>query len=205
MTNLKNQLLVFRPFARIVKGLIMLTFFFAFYSCGKSGANEPELIVEFNAPFIQTPAPLIHLADNLDEQDKLGWCIDTQGIGFNEDLHVHSCKPAGGDVQFYYNEETSQICSVEYVDFCIEMTGGPMAGMSLRLVKSDPNSSEQKFIYDEESGEFRPESNDKLCLAAGVTSAAAGRYMSRTLSLEIVSDTDVSLKKWVIVKEESTN
>jgi hypothetical protein len=156
--------------------------------------------VELNAPIIQTPAPLIHLADNLDEQDTLGWCIDTQGNGFNETLHTHSCKPSGGDVQFYYDEETSQICSAEYADFCIEMTGDPVEGMSLSLVDSDPSSSEQTFIYDDESGEFRPESDNSLCLAAGATSGIAGIYMFRTLTLELVADTDISLKKWVIVK-----
>ena len=49
-------------------------------------------------PDLQTPAPVVYLADNLDEQDKLGWCIDTVGRGFGERLHAHSCKPRGGDV-----------------------------------------------------------------------------------------------------------
>ena len=160
----------------------------------------PEVVVESNAPIIQTPPPVIHLADNLDEQDELGWCIDTQGNGFNEVLHTHSCKPNGGDVQFYYNEETSQICSAEYIDFCIEMTGGPLEGMALSLVDSDSGSSDQKFIYDDESGEFRPDGDSSLCLAAGVTSGIAGIYMFRTLTLELVAEVDASLKKWVIVR-----
>jgi hypothetical protein len=151
-----------------------------------------------NSPVIQTPEPVIYLADNLDEQDQLGWCIDTQGLGFNENLHAHSCKPAGGDVQFYYNEETQQICSVEFTDFCIEMTGGPAEGMSLSLITSDVSSSDQKFNYDEESGEFRPEGDDNLCIAAGTISSAAGIYMSRSLSLESVTSTDDRLKKWVV-------
>ena len=49
-------------------------------------------------PELQTPAPVIYLADNLDEQDKLGWCIDTVGQGLSDRLHAHSCKPHGGDV-----------------------------------------------------------------------------------------------------------
>ena len=75
--------------------------------------------------------------------------------------------------------------------------------MTLSLVDSDPGSSDQKFIYDDESGEFRPDGNNNLCLAAGATSAIAGIYMSRSLTLELVSDTDVSLKKWVVVGSES--
>ena len=54
-------------------------------------------------PELQTPAPVIYLADNLDEQDKLGWCIDTVGRGLFDRLHAHSCKPHGGDVQFKFD------------------------------------------------------------------------------------------------------
>ena len=41
-----------------------------------------------NPAIIQTPSPVIHLAENLDEQDQLGYCIDTRGRGFNVDLHA---------------------------------------------------------------------------------------------------------------------
>ncbi|MDB4292401.1 RICIN domain-containing protein [Maribacter sp.] len=186
-----------------VKSMFMLVLVSLFLSCctnlKEDNMSEDELDdIELNSPVIQTPEPLIYLADNLDEQDKLGWCIDTQGIGFNETLHAHSCKPTGGDVQFYYNEETRQICSAEYADFCIEMTGGPVEGMTLSLINSDTDSPEQKFNYDIESGEFRPEADDTLCLAVGTTSVVAGSYMSRSLSLESVANTEESLKKWVI-------
>ncbi len=63
----------------------------AFFS-GNAVAEPPQL---------QTSAPVIFLADNLDEQDKLGWCIDTQGRGFSERLHAHSCKPQGGNVPLW--------------------------------------------------------------------------------------------------------
>ena len=29
-------------------------------------------------PVLQTPEPVIYLADNIDEQEELGWCIDTR-------------------------------------------------------------------------------------------------------------------------------
>ena len=51
-------------------------------------------------PKIKTPAPVIHLSNNLDEKDELGYCIDTIGRGRSDRLHLHSCKPEGGDVQF---------------------------------------------------------------------------------------------------------
>ena len=189
--------------------IIMLAFF---WSCDSSDndfpslPNEPQdttgVVIDtmpVNAPSIQTPSPVIHLADNLDEQDQLGWCIDTRGNGFNEELHTHSCKASGGDVQFIYDEDTRQICSYEFTGFCIEMSGGPVEGMSLILVESDTDSPDQKFIYNA-SGEFVPEENTNLCLAAGETSGVAGIYMFRTLTLELSSETDVNLKRWVIVE-----
>ena len=53
-------------------------------------------------PDMKSPTPVIHLADNLDEADNLGWCIDTFGRGLSDRLNAHSCKPQGGDVQFRY-------------------------------------------------------------------------------------------------------
>ncbi len=160
---------------------------------------EPEEEVELNAPVIQAPTPLIYLADNLDEQDQLGWCIDTRGNGFNQELHTHSCKPSGGDVQFTYIEESLQICSAEFSDFCIEMLEGQFEGASLSLIQSSPDSPNQRFVYNEDTGEFNPEMDTNLCLAAGDTSAVAGIYMSRSLTLERSSETEESLKTWVIL------
>lgn len=99
-----------------------------------------------------------------------------------------------------YDEQTRQLCSVEFPDFCIEMTGGPVEGMGLTLVDSDTNSPDQKFIYDEITGEFTPEGDISLCLAVGPTSAPAGIYVYRTLTLELSADIDEVLKRWVILE-----
>lgn len=205
MKKSKEQLKEIKFYRISVRSLFVVIIFAAFWSCSSkdegltSPMNEPEES-ELNAPMIQTPSPLIHLADNLDEQDQLGWCIDTRGNGFNEELHLHSCKASGGDVQFVYNEDTYQICSAEYTGFCVEMSGGPVEGMSLSLVESNMDSPDQKFVYHEDSGEFRPEEDNNLCIAAGETSAAAGIYMYRSLSLELSTEIEEKLKKWVIVK-----
>ncbi|WP_159020988.1 ricin-type beta-trefoil lectin domain protein [Algibacter sp. L3A6] len=189
-----------------MKYISLLCFIIFSLSCSKqekevpSLENEPEDTTVVNPPIIQTPSPVIHLADNLDEQDQLGYCIDTRGNGFNEELHAHSCKASGGDVQFVYNEETLQICSVEFTGFCIEMSGGPTEGMSLRLVESDTSSSDQKFIYNEDNGEFVPEDDPTLCLTVGETSAAAGIYMFRSLTLELSSEIEGKFKQWVILE-----
>ena len=39
-------------------------------------------MVAYSAPpDLKTPTPVVYLADNLDEQDNLGFCIDTVGRG----------------------------------------------------------------------------------------------------------------------------
>ena len=195
----------------IILSLIIISTFF--WSCDSnddmviSSPNEPidttVVVMDttlVNSPIIQTPSPVIHLADNLDEQDQLGWCIDTRGNGFNENLHAHSCKASGGDVQFFYDDETLQICSVEFTGFCIEMSGGPVEGMNLSLVESLTDSPEQKFIYDLNSGEFRAEADTSLCLTVGDTSAAAGIYMFRTLTMELSTEVEQKFKTWVILE-----
>lgn len=191
-----------------MKNLIPILLLSIFISCNsnekkkQSGTEIPKTVTKkklnSNPPNIQSPEPIIYLADNLDEQDKLGYCIDTYGRDFNDTLHVHSCKPSGNDVLFYYDEETQQICSATYQGFSAAMIGGPQVGMTISLVKSNPESSEQKFIYDNESGEFRPKENTKLCLVAGSESDDAGPYMSRTLSLQPRESTDKKLKTWII-------
>ncbi|MDB9731237.1 RICIN domain-containing protein [Flavobacteriaceae bacterium] len=205
MKKNKKQSKMVRTFSITIKSIGILMLFIVIMSCKKDEESEPEVVIELNAPIIQTPTPLIHLEDNLNEQDQLGWCIDTRGNGFNEVLHTHSCKPSGGDVQFTYNEETLQICSVEFTGFCVEMSEGVLKGASLSLVESDTESPNQKFVYNAENGEFNPEENTNLCLAAGSVSSAAGIYMSRSLTLELSSEIDESLKKWIIVSAESTD
>ena len=61
----------------------------------------------------------------------------------------------------------------------------------LVLLESDTSSSEK--TYNEDSGEFVPEEDLTLCITVE-TSAAAGIYMSRSLTLELSSETDVKLK-----------
>ena len=153
-----------------------------------------------NKPLIQTKGPIIYLADNLDEKDKLGWCIDTDGKDFSDTLQAHSCKAEGNDVLFSYNEETLQICSVTYPGYCAAMVGGPKEGMTIGLVKSKPDSNEQKFVYHKGSGEFSPLGNSALCLAVAGSSDSAGPYMSRELTLKNRKDTKRELKQWVIQK-----
>ncbi len=153
------------------------------------GAAPPEL---------QTPGPVIYLADNIDEQDELGWCIDTLGRGWSEQLQVHSCKPQGGDVQFAYDGETRRIMSVEFPGKCATLNESTSAGVAFDLLDCSPEAAAQSFIHDPETLEFTPESDHSLCIAAGGESRVAGPYMARDLVLAPCASTDAALKQWVV-------
>jgi hypothetical protein len=158
------------------------------------------VILSANAtsPELKTPEPVIYLADNIDEKDKLGWCIDTLGRGWSEQLQTHSCKPQGGDVQFSYSKETRHIMSVEFPGKCATLHEAAADGVSFDLLDCAASSVAQLFIYNAESLEFMPEGDRSLCIAAGAKSRSAGPFMSRSLALAPCATTDASLKQWVV-------
>ncbi|MFT2097882.1 ricin-type beta-trefoil lectin domain protein [Marinomonas sp. 2405UD66-6] len=156
-------------------------------------------IATAGAPNLQTPNPVIYLADNLDEKDNLGWCIDTLGRGFSENLQTHSCKPTGGDVQFSFEEDTGLIRSVAYPDYCMQYNGGsnPVFG----LVTCEASKSTQAFSYNSESMTISPANNAEQCVSVGQASKSAGPFMSRTLELTACAETDPLYRKWVVAHD----
>jgi hypothetical protein len=149
-------------------------------------------------PELQTPGPVIYLADNIDEKDNLGWCIDTLGRGWSEQLQTHSCKPQGGDVQFSYDKDTRQIASVEFPGKCATLHEPAAAGVSFDLLDCSSTSAEQLFMYNADTSEFMPEGDHSLCIAAGDASQSAGPFMSRVLHLAPCASTDAILKAWIV-------
>ena len=147
-------------------------------------------------PDLKTPAPVIYLADNLDEKDNLGWCIDTVGRGLSDRLHAHSCKPRGGDVQFRFDGKTGQIQSATFDGKCAELLNAASSGVKMGLL--DCGGEGQAFTFDADSGEFRPKSDASLCLVVGANGRSAGPFMSRDLMLESCASTDPKFKRWVI-------
>lgn len=152
-------------------------------------------------PELQAPEPVIYLADNIDEQEALGWCIDTLGRGWSEQLQTHSCKPQGGDVQFAYDSEARRIVSVEFPGKCATLNESADAEVAFDLLDCATASAAQSFIYDAETLEFTPESDRSLCIAAGAASRTAGPYMARDLVLAPCATTDAALKQWIVKGE----
>lgn len=66
------------------------------------------------------------------------------------------------------------------------------------LLDCAPADGAQEFIYAAATGAFHPVGNAALCLAVAPTSKTAGPFMSRELSLAACSDTDASLRHWLL-------
>lgn len=149
-------------------------------------------------PKLQTAAPVIYLADNLDEKDELGWCIDTLGRGFAQRLQAHSCKPSGGDVRFSFDAQTGRIQSVEYSDYC--MAYQPNEESTFALVTCDTAATDQQFVYDPDSQTIRTAEDESTCVSVGQNSHSAGPYMLRELVLTDCVTTREVLKEWVVLE-----
>ncbi len=152
-------------------------------------------------PQIQTPAPAVYLADNLDEQDNLGYCIDTVGRGFSEKLHAHSCKPRGGDVQFAYDAESRRIVSATFSGKCVTLTAPAASGVSLGLIDCSKDSANQTFDYAAATMEFNLGGDPTQCLAVGATSRSAGPFMARDLMLAPCTSTEAKHRQWSVLDE----
>ena len=147
---------------------------------------------------LKTPAPVIYLENNLDEKDKLGYCIDTVGRGFGKKLHAHSCKPRGGDVQFKYEFEKKKIQSATFEGKCVEVLNNVRDGSILGLLNCSSTSSLQKFDYNFNTKEFTTVSDNNFCLAVDVYSRKAGPFMSRNLRIYKCDKIHEKYKKWLI-------
>ncbi len=150
------------------------------------------------SPNIQTPSPVIYLADNLDEKDQLGWCIDTLGRGFAEELQAHSCKPNGGDVQFSIDATSQQIRSVEFNGKCMTLSAPENEAVPFGLKDCAADEPSQRYVYDQATMQIRFAGDETKCVSVATQSRSAGPFMSRDLKLTPCADTDEILMKWIV-------
>ena len=146
---------------------------------------------------VQTPAPVIHLKDNLGEADGLGWCIDTVGRGYAETLHAHSCKPKGGDVQFAFIPETGAIQSVAFSEKCVVVLPEE-ANTDFGLTDCDNDDPAQRFSFDPTTGVIAPVGAMGQCMAVGEHGRSAGPFMSRDLVLSACDAIEPTYRTWVV-------
>lgn len=151
-------------------------------------------------PALKTPSPVIFLSDNLDEPDNLGWCIDTLGRGYAENLQAHSCKPQGGDVQFGYDSVSKTIYSVAFEGKC--MSQNPEGkDIVFGLVDCDTSSPNLQFDYNQTTGYIMPVNDSELCVAVGADYRSAGPFSSRDLLFLPCAETDPIRIQWTFKQE----
>ena len=150
------------------------------------------------APNIQTVGPVIHLADNLEEEANLGWCIDTDGRELTDQLHAHSCKPSGDDVLFSFAPDSGMIESATYEGLCMALSAPENATNPFGLIACDEQDSGQIFAYDAASMEIHLASDATQCLTVAATIDEACPFQSRDLVLGACDALDPSFKQWVI-------
>ena len=141
--------------------------------------------------------PVIYLAENLDEADGLGWCIDTLGRGFAEQLQTHSCKPQGGDTQFRYDPETRQIQSVEFEGKCMALGVSDNAAVPFALLDCVSEDPTQQFGFNADTGRITLVSEPNTCVVAGAKSRSAGPFMSRDLTITACDRADPARATWL--------
>lgn len=151
-----------------------------------------------DAPAIQTVGPIIHLADNLDEEAKLGWCIDTDGRELTDLAQAHSCKPNGDDVLFSLAPDTGMIESATYEGICLAYNDPENAVNPFGLIACDDADPTQRFAYDTVSMEIHLASDSTQCVTVNATIDDAGPYQSRDLILAACEGLDPSFKQWII-------
>lgn len=151
-----------------------------------------------DAPAIQTQGPIIHLADNLDEQALLGWCIDTEGRELSDQLQAHSCKPAGDDVLFSFSPDSGMIESATYNGLCMAYNAPENAVNPFGLITCDSADATQHFAYDATKMEIHFASDASQCLTVSPIIDDAGPYQSRDLIVAACEELEPSFKQWVI-------
>ena len=156
-------------------------------------------------PMLQASGPIIYLADNLDEENGLGWCIDTIGPGFSETLHSRACSADDGDIEgrdfsFTYDPASGRIAAVTFDGKCVTAnTEG--TGPAVGLFDCEPENPAQMFVYDAEEMTFHPGGNESICVTAVTESVDHGMFQSRALSIQACNEVDVTLRQWSIEPE----
>jgi len=153
---------------------------------------------KYTAPDIQTKGPLIYLSDNLNEKKQLGWCIDTEGKGFNNILQSHSCKPEGADTQFSYAPKTKNVKSVTFSNKCMSLNNSEHTTHPFGLVDCDSSNIKQKFIYNKKTKEITSVYKPGTCVVVAKKIIEAGPYQSRDLLIKNCSEVEKTYKQWTI-------
>lgn len=161
-----------------------------------------------DAPQVPSDAPFFVLADNLDEPNGYGFCLDTAGRGLSDFMQAHSCKPAAkdaagkptpNDTQFTYDAESMRVESVAYPGVCMQILVSTYT-TAFALLDCDDHPR-QKFVFSSEDKTLRMDEDQSMCVGVTSETVEAGPWSRRDLALAPCEDTENALKQWTYVAE----
>ncbi len=161
-----------------------------------------------DAPNVPSDAPYIVLADNLDEPNGYGFCLDTAGRGKTDLMQTHSCKPAAEDdagnavihdTQFSYDAQSQRVESVAFPGLCMQILSSTYTNVFALLDCDD--HSRQRFTLVAEDGTLRLAEDPTQCISVTSQTLDAGPWSRRDLALTLCEETENALKKWTLVRE----
>ena len=165
--------------------------------------------VSAEKPNVPTQAPYIVLSANLDEPNGYGFCLDTYGPGESELMQTHSCKPKkedgtprndpGHDVRFEYDVATKKVSSYAFEGQCMQVLVAK--GKSEFALLDCSDHPHQNFVYNEADQTLRLDEDQTYCVAVVSETQEAGPWVKRPLDLVECSETDSSLKQWLVVSQ----
>lgn len=164
--------------------------------------------VSADAPQVPSDVPFIVLADNLDEPNGYGFCLDTAGRGLSDFVQAHSCKPpakdgAGNptpnDTQFMYDADNMRVESVAYPGVCMQVLMSTYT-TAFALLDCDDHPR-QKFVLSSEDQTLRMGEDQTMCVSVTSETIEAGPWSRRDVALTACDETEDALKQWTFVAE----
>ena len=161
-----------------------------------------------DAPDVPSDTPFIVLADNLDEPNGYGFCLDTAGRGQSDFMQAHSCKPAvkddagnptPNDTQFTYDSDNTRVESVAFPGYCMQVLMSTYTTV-LALLDCDDHPR-QKFAMSSEDNTLRMMEDPTLCVAVTSETIEAGPWSRRDVVLVSCDETEDALKQWVLIAD----
>lgn len=181
----------------LIQKILLTTILFLGTTASQYSLAEP--------PVLSATGPLIALADSLDQEQPVGWCIDTIGPGINEKLHTRDCSPDEDvetrDFSFTFDAVSGRIASATFANKCISVKEDDNKS-SLRLFDCDSGDLAQVFKYNSEEMTFHPGASNSICLTVAKMSMDHGRFQSRPIALEECVVVDEKLRQWLIIPAE---
>ena len=121
-------------------------------------------------------------------------------------MQTHTCKPktaegtprddSGHDVRFEYDAASKKVSSYAFEGQCMQVLIA--TGKSAFALLDCSDHPHQKFVYQESDKTLRLDADEKYCVTVDSNTQEAGPWVKRQLNLAECSETDATLKQWLV-------